>query len=60
MGGLIDYTLFWNTFNFPCGVVPITRVQEGEDLTYEDNYNDMYTKLIRKDIKGSVGMPISI
>eukprot|EP00350_Pseudokeronopsis_sp_OXSARD2_P001021 CAMPEP_0170553968 /NCGR_PEP_ID=MMETSP0211-20121228/11820_1 /TAXON_ID=311385 /ORGANISM="Pseudokeronopsis sp., Strain OXSARD2" /LENGTH=66 /DNA_ID=CAMNT_0010862685 /DNA_START=1389 /DNA_END=1589 /DNA_ORIENTATION=- len=36
LSNLIDYTAFWNTLNFPGGVLPITEVMPGEDQGYED------------------------
>lgn len=59
MSMLLDYTLMWNTLHFPSGVVPVTQVLEGEE-TYEDNYNDSWTKAIKEDIKGSLGMPLGV
>ena len=30
VGAILDYTLMWNLFNVPCGVVPVTLVREDE------------------------------
>ena len=60
MGAIYDYCLMWNMVNYPAGVVPVTSVLEGEDQVYEDGINDILTKAIRDDIKGSVGMPIAV
>lgn len=52
----------WNVLHYPAGSVPVTEVQEGEDdpTTYKDGYDDMWTKAIRKDMVGSVGMPLGV
>ena len=39
--------------------MPVTTVQPDEE-TYNDNYNDSWTKAIQEDLKGSTGMPVSI
>lgn len=59
MGGLFDYTIIWNCFDFPAGIVPVTKV-ESTDEEYEDGYQDLITKTIKSDIVGSRGMPIGI
>jgi hypothetical protein len=46
-------------FNLPSGVLPVTKVQTGED-SYDDNINDFLTKYIKLDIKGSAGLPIGV
>ena len=38
MSGLFDYTIIWNTFDFPAGVVPVTKVESNDEEKYEDNY----------------------
>jgi Asp-tRNA(Asn)/Glu-tRNA(Gln) amidotransferase A subunit family amidase len=55
-----DYAFTWSFFKYCSGVVPVTEVLVGEDQEYEDGYNDDWTKSIRKDIKGSVGMPVGV
>ena len=59
MGLMLEYTLFWNILHYPCGVVPVTRVQQDEE-DFSDTYNDGWTKLISKTCKGSAGMPIPV
>lgn len=56
---MFDYTVMWNAIHYPAGTVPVTVVQEGEE-TYQDEYNDLWTSAIKKDIKGSVGMPVGV
>ena len=50
--------MFQSVLHYPCGVIPVTEVREGEDQQFKDNYNDNITAKIRETIKGSVGMPI--
>lgn len=57
---LAYHTMIWNLVHYPCGVVPVGEVQGGEHEIYEDEYNDMWTKAIRRDIKDSVGMPLGV
>lgn len=59
VGMIPDYNMIWNYYNYPCGVVPITKVREDE-LEYSDDYNDSYTVLIKDDIKGSEGLPVGV
>ena len=46
--------------DLPAGTLPIRLVNREETLKYEDDYNDMFTKLIRKNISNSIGLPVSI
>lgn len=38
----------------------MTEVLEEETKTYEDKFNDLWTNLVREDLKGSAGMPIGV
>jgi len=61
LAGLYDYTILWNLTNFPSGSVPVTEVLPGEEESnYEDGYNDVFTHILRKDLKGSAGMPLGV
>ncbi|TNV80973.1 hypothetical protein FGO68_gene10665 [Halteria grandinella] len=60
MGIFFDYLNLWSLLHYPVGVVPVSSVQDGEDAGYEDGINDEWTKIIRKDMVGTVGMPISV
>jgi fatty acid amide hydrolase len=51
--------MVFNMFNLPSGVLPVTKVQIGED-SYDDNINDFLTKYIKLDIKGSAGLPVGV
>lgn len=42
----VIYMGLWNTLNFCAGVVPVTVVREDEEV-YNDNYNDLITKLTK-------------
>ena len=60
MGVFLDYLNFWSLLHYPVGVVPVTQVLNGEDQVFEDGFDDDWTKITREDMKGSVGMPISV
>lgn len=60
MGVFLDYLNIWSLLHYPVGVVPVSNVEPGEDQGYEDGINDEWTKIIRKDMIGSVGMPLSV
>lgn len=47
----------WTLFNFPAGVVPVTRVQPGETRYMG---NDRVAKRATSILKGSEGMPIGV
>lgn len=55
---------YWpaNCANLPAGVLPVTKVQEGEDVyTSEDSiHKDSMFKKCQDSIQGSVGMPINV
>ena len=36
IGAIFDYCILWNVVHYPCGVVPVTEVQAGEDVVYDD------------------------
>jgi hypothetical protein len=61
MGLMGEYMFIWNVLNYPCGSIPVTRVTKKDLATkFSDNYEDLWTDLLRETIKGSEGMPISI
>jgi len=55
---------YWpaNCANLPAGVLPVTKVQEGEDVyTSEDSiHKDTMFKKCQDAIQGSVGMPVNV
>ncbi|XP_019645535.1 PREDICTED: fatty-acid amide hydrolase 1-like [Branchiostoma belcheri] len=58
-----SYTILFNLLNLPAGVVPVTMVTEEDDMLLDDwqGYgNDLFDRLIRKTIKGAVGLPVSV
>eukprot|EP00347_Sterkiella_histriomuscorum_P000336 403376262 len=64
MNSLLDYSFLWNLLHYPAGSLPVTQVKHEEtvdpETTYQDGFNDPWTKVIRDDIKDSAGMPISV
>ena len=40
--------------------MPITKVFENETQGYVDDFNDDITSVIREDLLGSAGMPLSV
>jgi len=61
MGLMGEYMFIWNALNYPCGSIPVTRVTKKDvDAKFTDNYDDMWTELLKETIKGSEGMPISV
>jgi len=51
-----------NCANLPAGVLPVTKVKEGEDVyTDKDSkHNDKLTKQCNQAIEGSVGLPVNV
>lgn len=45
--------------HYPAGVLPIT-LSRADELDFEDEFNDFYTKNIRKAMKTGVGLPVSV
>jgi|TARA_B110000305_G_C19254294_1_gene546301 fatty acid amide hydrolase len=56
---LNEYTVLWNVIGFPCGTVPITKVQE-EEQNYKDHYEDRLTYVLNESCNESFDMPISL
>lgn len=54
-----DYTLIYNLLGYPAGVVPVTRVQPGEELGREPS-GDIIQKVARKVEQGSAGLPVGV
>jgi Asp-tRNA(Asn)/Glu-tRNA(Gln) amidotransferase A subunit family amidase len=59
MGMMLDYSFLWNTLTWPAATIPITEVAQDEQ-SLSDSFNDGWTKLIDKTLKGGVGLPVSI
>jgi len=56
---MLDYIFLWNSLHYPAGSFPMTTVQPSEE-TYEDHINDSWTKALKRSVKGSAGMPVSV
>jgi len=56
---MFEYSILWNVTGFPSGVMPVTQVKE-EEQTFEDKYNDAWTRVIKDDVENSAGMPICL
>jgi len=59
-GLLLDYTNIWSILSYPVGIIPVGKVEPGEDSGYEDDINDKWTEDIRQDMVGSVNMPLTV
>jgi hypothetical protein len=57
---MVSHTIAFNLIPYPSGSIPVTEVLTGEDVGYIDGYNDKWTNSIKKDMIGSVGMPLSV
>jgi fatty acid amide hydrolase len=53
------YTTIYNYFNFPVGVVPITKVREDEQ-DYPSKFNDVFSKSLKEIMKNSAGLPVGV
>ena len=59
MGLFGEYQFLWNVLHYPSGVVPVTKVEPHEQ-EFSDNWNDQWTKLMQRTVKGSEGMPVGV
>ena len=59
IGLILEYSAFWNVIGYPAGIMPVTNVLPNEQ-SFQDKYNDEWSKLINEDAKDSKGMPVSI
>ena len=50
----------WSLLHYPAGTVPMTSVSEEDTHYADDGFNDLWTTAIRKDLKGSVGLPVGV
>jgi Asp-tRNA(Asn)/Glu-tRNA(Gln) amidotransferase A subunit family amidase len=57
--GLIGNTFIYNVMGMPSGVVPIRNVRTGEEF-YETKYNDLAARKIRKVVKETKGLPLTV
>lgn len=49
----------WNIMHYPAGVLPVT-VCKNDELDFEDEFRDFYTKNIQKCMKQSAGLPVAV
>ncbi|CAD8092541.1 unnamed protein product [Paramecium sonneborni] len=56
------YTWMWNVVDFPAGSLPITTVQNDEDLEIPGKQNswDLVYHFMKKDLQGAIGLPINV
>lgn len=59
MGLMLEYIFIWNVLHYPCGSIPVTKVQDDEQ-EFTDGHNDAWTHLLNQTAQGSAGMPISL
>merc|ERR1712150_207938 len=52
----------WNLFDFPAGILPITKVNEEDENALNTSYprNDVVYRHVREGCKNSVGMPLAV
>lgn len=53
------YTLVWNLFGLPTGVLPVTKVRSDEQ-TYDKVFDDEIEHNARHVLEGSEGMPVGV
>ena len=54
------YTFYFNLFDIPVGVIPITLVKEDEQFYEDEINNDIYAKKTNENMKNSKGLPIGV
>lgn len=42
---MVEYTQIWSSLGYPCGTMPITKVEE-EEQTFRDHFADAWTETI--------------
>ena len=55
----VMYTSIWNMLNMPAGALPVTIVREDEQH-YESVHNDLITRKLRMNARGSAGLPVGV
>jgi hypothetical protein len=43
MGVFLDYLNFWSLLHHPVCVLPVAKVEDGEETGYQDSFNDKWT-----------------
>ncbi len=55
------YNFIYNLLDMPAGIVPVTRVREGEDVySAPPGQQDRYEKVAKANAQGSVGIPVGV
>ncbi|CAD8082926.1 unnamed protein product [Paramecium sonneborni] len=56
------YTWIWNTVDIPAGSMPITRVQDGDDLKIEGKERtiDLVYIMMNQNMKNAQGLPVNV
>ncbi|CAK82959.1 unnamed protein product (macronuclear) [Paramecium tetraurelia] len=56
------YTWMWNVVDFPAGSLPITLVQNDQDLEINGQQNsiDLVYRFMKSDLQGAVGLPVNV
>ncbi|CAD8189600.1 unnamed protein product [Paramecium octaurelia] len=56
------YTWIWNTVDVPAGSMPITRVQEGDDLKIEGKERtiDLVYVMMNQNMQNAQGLPVNV
>ncbi|XP_060061938.1 fatty-acid amide hydrolase 1 isoform X2 [Erinaceus europaeus] len=61
--GAVSYTLLFNCLDFPAGVVPVTTVTKEDEAQmdqYQGYFGDIWDKIWKEAVKGSVGLPVAV
>jgi fatty acid amide hydrolase len=60
----LSYSMLANLLHWPAGVVPVTRIADGEDdydiASLSKQQQDSVAKLTKETMKGSKGLPIGV
>ncbi|CAK85678.1 unnamed protein product (macronuclear) [Paramecium tetraurelia] len=56
------YTWIWNVVDFPVGCLPITTVQNDQDLEIKGQQNsmDLVYRFMKRDLQGAIGLPVNV
>ncbi len=57
---IADYTTIWNILSYPAGVVPVTKVEKGDEERFDDKWKDLLSLKFKNSIRGSTGMPVNV
>ncbi|CAD8088821.1 unnamed protein product [Paramecium sonneborni] len=54
--------LMWNVLDFPAGSLPITTVQNDQDLEIPGKQNswDVIYRFMKNDLQGAIGLPVNV